>query len=430
MPASALLLSALLASPPASANGQTTHVWITREALRLLPAGDLKTLLQANEDALVHGTMFPDGGYPLGHPYGEAAHWEPFQDRYLQWIRDNHGAPYSAEGARHVAFYMGLGSHGMADQHFDSCYLSWSRDTYDTDAGWADGFSMDEATDFLWAELTGPQDVPERWVPDTVLVDLFADHGIDVDEDTLSEGQGLLEVAIQLVGIGSQNPDFMDQYRAKFPWAGTHLEDDAVPGIPAYEAERVAVYWQEMWDRLDGRAADPLVSRTWPPDGGMGHPQDHTTPDAKLTVFFAEGLDPAEVPAERFTVVDTAGNPYAVSPQLYYGSDSHIVLLTPTEDWPPETDFVVTVSKGITSRYGTELTEDFTFGFSTTPPPVVVDTASPDAEDHVEDDGSDGSADGASDAGKDRSCGASGSSLLVFGTGLLGLGWRRRRTRG
>ena len=35
---------------------------------------------------LDNGTMFPDGGYPLGDPYAEIAHWEPFQGAYLDWI--------------------------------------------------------------------------------------------------------------------------------------------------------------------------------------------------------------------------------------------------------------------------------------------------------------------------------------------------------
>ena len=424
------LLLALSLSAPAAANGQTTHVWITREALRLLPDGELKTLLVDNEDALVHGTMFPDGGYPLGHPYGEAAHWEPFQDRYRAWIADHHSPPYDDEAARHVAFYMGLGSHGMADQHFDACYLRWSQTHYDADAGWAAGESMDEATDFQWAALTGAQELPPRWLPDTVLVTLFADHGIEVDTATLGRGQGLLEAAITLVGIGGGNPELVAGYQEAFPWATAHLEDEAVPGIPAYEAARVALYWQELWDRLQGVAPARLVSRTWPPDGGMGHPRSAALPDAALAVFFAESMDPGGISDDHISVVDAHGTVHPVRQRLYYGDASHVLLLEPEADWPADTDLTVTLSADIESRSGTRLATDHVFSFSTRPPPDPVDTGTATGPDSGDDDAAaadsatEGDA-GAAPADKEASgCGKAGAGLVV-GLGLLGLGRRR-----
>ena len=84
-----LLAAAAVVVGAALANGQDTHVWITRDALRHLPEGELKDLLAdpANEAALVHGSMFPDGGYAVDHDYGETAHWEPFQGRYGHAVR-------------------------------------------------------------------------------------------------------------------------------------------------------------------------------------------------------------------------------------------------------------------------------------------------------------------------------------------------------
>jgi hypothetical protein len=409
-----------LASPPAQANGQTTHVWITRQALELLPAGELKSLLVANEDALVHGTMFPDGGYPLGHPYGEAAHWEPFQDRYREWIAATHLPPYDDEGARHVAFFMGLGSHGMADQHFDACYLRWSQNHYDTEHGWAAGASMDEATDFKWAALTGAQELPERWLPDEVLVGLFAEHGIDVDTGTLGQGQGLLEAAITLVGIGSENPELVADYEAAFPWATAHLEDPAVPGAPMYEAERVALYWQELWDRLHETPVESLVSRTWPEDGAFGHPREAALPDSAVVVFFAEGMLPDRIAPEHVSVVDETGAAHEVSHRLYYGSDSHILLVEPVADWPENTELTVILSGELSSRYGTTLGTEHRFSFSTAePPPEPDDSGTPAAEASEPE-----SAAPAAPAAAKGGCGKAGLGL-VFGLGLLGLGRRR-----
>ena len=122
----ALCLAGLFVLPgEALANGQTTHIWITLHALEHLPEGELKELLtaEANRDALVSGSMFPDGGYAVNDGYGETAHWEPFQLTLLDWIRANQAAPYTDEGERYVAFLLGLSSHGMADQTFDAMYV-------------------------------------------------------------------------------------------------------------------------------------------------------------------------------------------------------------------------------------------------------------------------------------------------------------------
>ena len=90
-------LAYILALLPATAwaNGQTTHVWITLEAIHL-DEGPVLDLLARTEmrDPLVNGAMFPDGGYAVGDDYGELAHWEPFQQAYLGWIRDTYDPPY------------------------------------------------------------------------------------------------------------------------------------------------------------------------------------------------------------------------------------------------------------------------------------------------------------------------------------------------
>ena len=113
------MLAALALVLPVSAwaNGQTTHVWIAEEALRSLEAGELKSLLSSPElrDPLLNGAMFPDGGYAVSDHYGELAHWEPFQQAYLQWIRDTFPPPWDeGDAAPHVAFLMGLAAHGLA----------------------------------------------------------------------------------------------------------------------------------------------------------------------------------------------------------------------------------------------------------------------------------------------------------------------------
>ena len=64
--------------------------------------------------------MFPDVGYAVGDNYGEIAHWESFQAAYLEWIQDTYSRPWTTEAKQHIAFLMGLGSHGL-----DRLMMQW-----------------------------------------------------------------------------------------------------------------------------------------------------------------------------------------------------------------------------------------------------------------------------------------------------------------
>ena len=143
---------ALLASW-AHANGQGSHLWISQQAVGLLPAGELRDLLsdEALQPILMNGSMFPDGGYAAADDYGEMAHWEPFQDTYLAWIRQQFSPPWTDEARQHMAFYLGMASHGMADQVYDSLFVERAQ-VEDAQSDWANE-SMDEATDVVFVHV-------------------------------------------------------------------------------------------------------------------------------------------------------------------------------------------------------------------------------------------------------------------------------------
>ncbi|MBO85935.1 MAG: hypothetical protein CL927_11310 [Deltaproteobacteria bacterium] len=312
--------------------------------------------------------MFPDGGYPIGHPYGESAHWEPLQTRYLDWIRSTFDLPYDRAAAPHIAFLMGLGSHGLADQTFDAFYLDRSQ-RYDADLGWAEGLSMDEATDFKWASLRGTQTVPERWIPDEVLTEIFAQEGIEVDGETMHQGQGLLELAIGLVTVTTSSDGDLSRYEEAFPWATENLENPDVPGIPDYETEVVASYWLSLWEQLHARDPSTLIDRTWPVDGGYGLATDATSPDARISIVFQQGLLSAELEPDFFSVEDSSGTDHPVDIWLYYGDHSHIIHLVPRADWPADDWMTVTLRAGLPTRTGATLATNHVFSVSTQPPP-------------------------------------------------------------
>lgn len=388
---------------PAMANGQTTHVWITRHALEHLPAGELRTLLTSPEleTPLINGAMFPDGGYAVGHGYGEHAHWFGFQSRYRDWISETYASePWSDEAAWHVAFLLGMASHGMADQAFDAMYFNWSS-IYDADYGWAEGVSFDEASDVIWAALTGPQVPPPREIPGEVFVQLYADHGVDVDEDTMDDGQTLLGVALELVGLLAENPDVVRDYQEQFPWGGAHLLD-GFPGSPPCEGEIVAGYWQEWWDQLHGRETPLAVIGLAPDDGHHGLDTAMSSPEARLQVVFARGVSGAAV-AEGVTVTDESGQVLPTTTWVTYGDGANVAHLAPQADWPDDMDLTVTVHGSMTATDGSQLGRSVAYTVSTRLPESVA---------VVEDCG----------------CGAIRGSAAGVGWLALLLGWRRRTT--
>lgn len=156
------MLIAIFVLSFAFANGQSTHCWISEQAILELPDGELKTFLSEPELELYwrNGTMFPDGGYAILDDYGEISHWEGFQKVYLAWIKDNYTRPWSDEATHHIAFLLGMASHGMADQTFDAMYFRRAY-VYDAAGNW--DVSLDEATDVTFVADTVVQPVPDLW---------------------------------------------------------------------------------------------------------------------------------------------------------------------------------------------------------------------------------------------------------------------------
>lgn len=359
-----------LAPAPAAANGQSAHIWITREAVELLPEGELRSLLEREDlqSALVGGTQFPDGGYAVGHGYGELAHWEPFQDAYLAWIREEHPAPYADDAARHVAFLMGMASHGMADQTFDALFVERAR-YHDAPHGWAQNGNFDADSDVLLTAAVGPVPLPAAWVPYDELVDLVAAHTDQpVDRDTLERANRALRAAVLAMESVAHNDTLVAEKHELWPWGAAHLLDADVPGSPPVEAVVVAAYWLDVWDRLQGEASvEGLILDTWPAPNADGHVRVSAQPESWVSVAFARGLKVAAVGPENFVWADAGGRAVPFTVQLYYRDDSHVVHLKPSVDLS-EGDFAVRVLPGLGFTDGRVLGEAFTLSFSTRPP--------------------------------------------------------------
>ena len=362
---SLLVLAALALSLPESAwaNGQTTHVWIAEEALNSLEAGELKSLLSNPElrDPLLNGAMFPDGGYAVSDHYGELAHWEPFQQAYLQWIRDTFPPPWDeGDAAPHVAFLMGLAAHGLADEVFDSLFMERSR-AYDP--GWDGGTSnLDTASDVLFAAQVGGITPPESWLPIEAVLPIFNEQlGHSVALETIEAGHNLLFTALAYTEWGRTNDERLATFGLEFPWTEDWINDPEVPGGPRREAAVIARYWEDLWSRLHLPAPvlEMVGEDTW------NHPEDMELLEARIHLSFGRGIDVASLALVR--AEDSQGRELTIDVDHHYGQWSHAVHVIPEADWPEDDRISISAPAGLLNYDGVESSEAWSASFSTGP---------------------------------------------------------------
>lgn len=413
---------ALFWSSWAFANGQSTHVWISLHALEHLPEGELKELLTdpAVEPMLVNGTMFPDGGYPLGDGYAEIAHWEPFQNRYRDWISARCEAPYTDECRQNIAFLMGMASHGMADQVFDALYYERGRQ-YDPGESF-DAHSFDQSTDVAMMALVGRVDYPDDWVPYETLVQLYAEYGHTVDVDTLEQGQALLRIAILWVGNASEDEALLASETEWFPWMSANLDTADLPGTPFCEGRVVAAYWQSVYRRLQGDLAlSPELLASFP-ESGFGLDPDPAHVESRISLVFAQAVDTSTLSDASVEVHDEAGELLPTSAWMYYGNGSHVMHIASPEGWSEDAAYTVRVVEGLQTLDGQVTSGETSVTVSTAPPPAEPEDSG------VEDSGVEDE-DLADDASGSEGCGCASAAGAGYGPLLLlpALLVRRRR---
>ncbi|MBF94737.1 MAG: hypothetical protein CMH58_06200 [Myxococcales bacterium] len=364
----------------AEACGQQTHTWISLKALELLPESPLRRLLSdpAQHEMLVNGSMFPDGGYAIDHPYGEAAHWAPFHRAYLRWIQEQFDAPYDDPvAATHVAFLMGLTSHGLADEYYDATFFAASRvhDARSDDLDHHDNF--DTQTDVLFAAASGHRLEPSATLPMEPILYIF-DHVLDleVEADQIQRGQELLQTAAWLVATGSQNPSEIATAHIAYPWAGEHIDDEGVSGSPPVIAEAVAAQWQALWAVLQGEQSfnDLPVSFSWPREGEALSHRQGGVPESRVAVILSAAIDRAAQLSEFGSVVRDGDAVVPHSSAFFYRDRSHVVVADPETEWPAAERLQFVLPEGLETYDGDVLDEPVSIPFRTVPvvpePPV------------------------------------------------------------
>jgi hypothetical protein len=115
---------------PARAAGPLTHNDVVRAARELLPASELKTILQDYQGAVLSGSVYPDWGIVYAaltgnsrySDYTENAHSAEFTTAYLNIVR-GYSQPYDEYEKKSIAFLFGLIAHKTSDNAFHNGFL-------------------------------------------------------------------------------------------------------------------------------------------------------------------------------------------------------------------------------------------------------------------------------------------------------------------
>ena len=266
---------------------------------------------------------------------------------------------------QHVAFLMGLSSHGMADEVFDSRFMELSR-RYDP--GWEhDVAPLDTASDVLLAAAVGGFVAPDLWVPAETLAGLLTAVGTPVDTDTVQEGHSRTFIALEYTEWARSQASLIEDFSAEYPWTAEHIIDAEIPGSPPREAVVVSRFWQAVWERLNDEAFEQAVVHVSPEDGSFGHAISADDVESRLWLSFGRGVD--EDTLGEVAVRSTEGADVEVEVDHHYGNFSHSVTVFPQQDWAEDTDYVLEVGTGITDVDGQSPSSAWSSTFSTRAPP-------------------------------------------------------------
>lgn len=363
----ALVVLLLLVPSAAHANGAYSHVHMSQLALESLSPGELRALLEdpENRAALEAGSMFPDSGYAISDPYGELTHWEPFLGAFIAHLRARYGDDFSsAEAQRAVAFLLGVASHGLADQSYDTTLLARA---FEVDGPEEPTAPVDQYADYFLVVDQGVSFSVEPWAPYADLVPSIGDAGHVVDEGTLESGV-LRMAAVLDLQVGASRTGYWEAWRY-YPFLGTHVYNPAAVGSLPWVGQVIAVYWEVVWDRLHGRddVDAQLVIGSVPADGGQNWAVDASESAAwsRPALWFGYGVDRDQI-APLLSLRDTSGADVPFTLQTAYGGrERNLVFVRPDAPLAHDEVYTLELAAGVATLDGRTTTAPFLTSFRT-----------------------------------------------------------------
>lgn len=360
------LLGALIllgtTAPRASGHGLHGHIHVTGWAIENLPPGELRAIFDDPDvfQAALTGAMFPDTGYAPGRDeraareYGEYAHWEPFIERFIQYVRTTYGPPYDTKEKKMlVAFLLGCAAHGLQDELFDSTFL------YEIEQRDGSGQDIaDPGTDgFL--NLDGYfRMLPGEYLPIDDVLPLFGADilGVDVDGQLIADQVRTVRSAYVNDTLGPRvAAGFGQRARTQIPWAANHYLDPGIAGSLGAEVIPTMRHMEALWERLHDRFDEAdLVVHTWPHAPRRVRSGQAGDVASWITLVFGKGVAQGGATG---SFVDGVGVPHPF--QLRYtrwGGMSRLVRFQPTTDLEAGGFYTVAIEAGARLVDGTETT--------------------------------------------------------------------------
>lgn len=377
------LLGAIAGSASvAYANGAYTHAHISQLAWRGLAPGPVHDLLQDPElqHACEAGSLFPDSGYGVSEPYGEFAHWEPFVIAYVADLRARFADDYSSsEARREIAFLLGVASHGMADQSYDTTLLARA---FEVDGPEVPEYPVDQFADYFIVVDENVRFTVEPWAPYAVLSPLLERaEGTPISEARLTEAMELMQSLTRAQSSRLVADNLYWDAWEHYPFLGTHVYTEGAVGSLPWIATLVRDYWDVVWRRLHAsdEPDEDLVIRTVPADGQENWPVSIAESESlgRIGVWFGYGVARDETTA-RLHLRAPDGTRVPVSYRTPYGTrESSLVFLVPDEPLAFATTYSIELEAGATTLAGRTSTRPFVSSFRTRCAETALDDCPP-----------------------------------------------------
>jgi len=330
------------------AHGLHGHVHVTGWAIENLPPGELHDMFQDPDvfQAALSGAMFPDTGYATDAPgardYGEAAHWEPFIEPFIQHVRAIYGPTYETKEEKMlVAFLLGCAAHGLQDELFDSTFL------FEVEERDGPGQEItDPATDgFLFLDGFFRL-LPGGFFPIDEVLPLFSVLNRPIDHALIADQIRIVRDGYVNGGLGARiATGYGRRYRSFIPWTSDHYLDPGVAGSLAAEVKPTGRHMQALWERLhDNFDEERLVVHAWPEGPRRLRSGTRGKVASWITLVLGKGIEEGSASA---SLIDAAGDSHPF--QLRYtrwGGTSRLVRIQPTEDLLPGATYTVLLNAG------------------------------------------------------------------------------------
>ncbi len=361
-----IVFAALFAVPwSSSAAGPDTHFAMTRKAVKKVSIPELRSLLEANKEALICGVSFPDFGTAIDYgtfhqkklEYGSVAHKPFFVEAYFDHVMEK-CAPDFEGCERLLAHFMGVAAHGMEDDLYDELFMNKAELL---DPGGA------TVKHDLWADevfivkhdpvyLAPPYSLPVK-----DLVEVYGRLGMEVKKRDLRSGRfyhGVGAFGLRAIAVFPY-----PEYSKKMSFSRENIVSH--PGGVDHTSEVMARYWEILWARLHGAdRSEKLILETWPEPGASDHEWGKESLYSRVTVFFTTGMDQGSINKDSFYLQGPDGDRLPASYRIGNDKDNFTALI-PEMDLEPGATYTAVITIDVKDMDGNPMPEPYSWSFTT-----------------------------------------------------------------